>query len=200
MKKFFMAMLMALLILPAAGTFAANSVKVPEEIFKWVQSTPRGNYYFNQKIIGYYINKDDTLDLNILVVPTICTYDEIQIQDVVQKRRWHKKSVTGYNDLIGRADYIQFDFKNNTVQIVRRADLDHTFTELDADTSGRPIKLSELSSKSVACKFYREILIWARKNNEMIIKRSRGKLTARDTKLKPEDMPIFKIDLPGTEE
>lgn len=194
MKKFLI--LLLLLIFPAVS-FAAREVKVPEEVYKWVQSTPRGNYYFNYQIMGYRIKLDGTLDLNTLLVPTICTYDDVQIQDVIQKRRWNNKSTRGYEILAGRADYLSFDLAKNTVQITRRVDLDNTFTELDSDNSGKPVKLSELSPRDVSCKFYREILIWAKANNDWIIRRSRGKLSARDSKLKPEDFPLYKLPLPG---
>lgn len=197
MKKFLI-VLMLLLFQPVV--FAAKEVKVPEEVYKWVQSTERGNYYFNYQVCGYHVKLDGTLDLNRLIVPTICTYDDVQIQDVIQKRRWNSKSTRGYNILAGRADYLQFDLKNNTVQVTRRADIDNTFTELDSDTSGKPVKLSEFTGKEVACKFYREILIWAKQNNELMIRRSRGKLSAKDAKLKPEEFPIYKLPLPGDDE
>lgn len=197
MKKFLIVLL--LLIFPVTA-FAASKIKVPEEIYQWVQSTPRGNYYFNYQVCGYKVKLDGTLDLYTLVVPTICTYDEVQIQDVIQKRRWNNKSTRGYNILAGRADYLAFDLKNNTVQVTRRADLDNTFTELDSDTSGKPVKLSDFNGNEVACKFYREILIWAKQNNDWMIRRSRGKLSARDAKLKPDEFPIYKIPLPGDDE
>lgn len=193
MKKFLIALL--LIIFPAVAL--AAPVKVPDEVYKWVQSTPRGNYYFNYQVCGYKVKPDGTLDLNTLVVPTICTYDEVQIKDVVQKRRWNNKSTRGYNILAGRADYLQFDLKNNTVQVTRRADIDNTFTELDSDTSGKPVKLSDFTGTEVACKFYREILIWAKQNNDWMIRRSRGKLSAKDSRLKPEDFPLYKLPLPG---
>lgn len=199
MRKILIAMLAAALILPTSAGLAVRHVEVPETVYKWVQSTARGNYYFNYQIMGYQIRKDGTFDLNILLVPTVCTYDDIQIQDVIQKRRWNNKSTAGYNDLVGRADYLEFNLTNDTVRITKRADLDHTFTELDSDTSGKPVKLSELSSRDVSCKFYREILIWAKANNDWIIERSRGKLSKADAQLSPEDFPIYKIPLPGEE-
>lgn len=195
MKKFLILMIMLLLQMPAA--LAAPQVQIPEAIYKWVQSTPRGNYFFNYRVCGYKINDDDTLDLNILEVPTIITYDNVQIEDVVQKRRWRMQSTRGYNNLIGRADYLEFNLARGTVQIVRRADLDHTFTELDHVDATEPIKLSDIAEKDVSCKFYRDILEWVQKNNDWVIKRSRGKLSARDAKMNHEDFPIFKVKLPG---
>lgn len=198
MQKFLIGILTAaLLILQAAVTFAAPKVEINENIYKWIQSTPRGNYWFNYQVCGYKINDDDTLDLNILEVPTLITYDNIQIEDVVQKRRWRMQSTRGYNNLIGRADYLVFNFKNQTVQIVRRADLDHTFTELDSYEVGEPMKLADFTERDISSKFYREILEWIQQNNDWVIRRSRGKLTAKDSKRNPADLPIFKVVMPG---
>ena len=190
MRKILIGILAAIIFATASETFA-KEVEVPENIYMWVQSTSRGNYFFNTEQINYRVKPDGTIDL------TICTYDEIQIEDVIQKRRWKMQSLTGYEILAGRADYLTFDFKNSTVQITRRVDLDDTLTELDSDTSGEPVKFSEIPRTSVMCRFYRTILIWARFNSEDLIKNSKGKLGASDSKLNPKDYPINKITLPG---
>ncbi|MBQ7704480.1 MAG: hypothetical protein IJT73_03500 [Selenomonadaceae bacterium] len=197
MKKFLAGILAAAILFFPSISFAVPEFTIPEEVYKWIQSTPRGNYYFNYQVCGYKINDDDTLDLNILEVPTIITYDNIQIEDVIQKRKWRGKSTRGYNNLIGRADYLVFNFADDTVQIERRADLDHTFTELDSYDAGEPMKLAEFSPKDVSSTFYREILEWVQKNNDWVIRRSRGKLSAKDAKLNPADFPIFKVTMPG---
>ena len=197
MRKFLIGILAAAMIFATSSDTFAKEVEVPEDIYMWVQSTSRGNYFFNTEQINYRVKYDGTIDLYTLNVPTICTYDDIQIQDVVQKRRWKNQSLEGYNILAGRADYLTFDFRNQTVQIKRRVDLDNTFTELDSDISGEPIKLSEIPRTSVMCRFYRTILIWARFNSEDLIKRSKGNLDAHDSKLNPKDYPINKITLPG---
>ena len=194
MKKFLIGMMTAATIFFQSNvTFATPYVEIPEEIYKWVQSTPRGNYWFNYQIMGYKIRSDETLDLNLLEVPVLVIYDNIQIDDVVQKRKWRGKSTRGYNNLIGRADYLEFNLRDETVKILRRADLDHTFTELDSEIFNEEIKLSELSEQDISCKTYREIFKWARDNNEWIVRRSRGKLSKQDLKLVPQDYPVFKI-------
>ena len=194
MKKILIGLLTAAAIFfQTQVTFATPNITIPEEIYKWVQSTPRGNYWFNYQIMGYKIRSDDTLDLNILEVPVLVTYDNIQIDDVTQKRKWRGKSTRGYNNLIGRADYFEFNLRDETVTLVRRADLDHTFTELDSEIFGDSIRLSELAEQDISCKTYREILKWARDNNDWIIKRSRGKLSRYDSKLAPKNYPIFKV-------
>lgn len=197
MKKF-LSVLLAISLFFTPTVFA-EEIEIPEEVFTWVQSTPRGNYYFNHQQICYAVD-DGIIDLNVLIVPTICTYDEIQIDDVKQKRRWRMLPMKGYNDLIGRADYLRFDFSNATVQVTERTDLDSTFTALDNDISGQPIELSSLSSQDVSCKFYRAIIKWAKEHNEILIKRSRGKLSESDSKLENEDMPLMKFNFPENEE
>ena len=199
-KKYF-AGIVALLILSTSPTFAAEDdgeiiTEVPTEIYMWVQSTPRGNYWFNHRAAGYKILDDGTLDLNTLMVPTICIYDNIQIEDVIQKRRWKKLSTKGYERLAGRADYLKFDLKNETVQVVERVDLDDTWAALDKDTSGEPIELKKLPSTDLRYNFYRTILEWARDHNELIIGRSKGHLSDADGDLPLNEVPINKIFIP----
>ena len=200
-KKILMGLLAAgFIFVNSQITFAEESIvdqyKVPEDIYTWVQSTARGNYYFNHQQMGYYVGEDGIIDLDTLIVPTICTYDEIQIQDVVSKRRWNMQNLKGYDKLVGRADYLTFKLSEGTVQITERNDLDDKWGTLDTDKSGKPFKLSELNSNSVECKFYRSILRYAKKHNEQIIKRSWGKLSTKDKKLSRDDMPLMKLTLP----
>ncbi len=200
-KNFFAGILSAAIILSASPAFADEDngdiiTEVPLEIYRWVQSTPRANYWFNYQQMGYKIREDGTLDLNTLMVPTVCIYDNIQIEDVIQKRRWKKLSLKGYDRLAGRADYLKFDLANMTVQVVERVDLDDTWAPLDKDTSGEPIDLKTLPSTDLRYNFYRKILEWARDNNEWIIGRSRGRLSDEDGDLTLDEVPINKIFIP----
>ena len=201
-KKLFAGIISAAILFSVTSTDAQEDdgeiiAEVPTEIYTWVQSTARGNYWFNHKHMGYRVKDDGTLDLNTLMVPTVCMYDNIQIDDVIQKRRWRKLSTKGYDRLAGRADYLKFDLRNETVQVVERVDLDDTWAALDKDTSGEPIDLRSLPARDIRYNFYRTILEWARKHNDEIIKRSRGKLSAEDAALPPNEMPINKIFIPS---
>ena len=201
LKKLFAGILSAVMIFSTSPVFAEDDngetiAEVPTEIYMWVQSTPRGNYWFNHQAAGYKIREDGTLDLNTLMVPTVCIYDNIQIEDVIQKRRWKKLSTKGYDRLAGRADYLKFDLRNGTVQVVERVDLDDTWAALDKDTSGEPIELKTLPSKDVRYNFYRTILEWAREHNELIIGRSKGHLSDADGDLPLNEVPINKIFIP----
>ena len=201
LKKFFAGIMSAMIIFSTSPALAYEDdgeviTEVPTEIYMWVQSTPRGNYWFNHSQAGYKVREDGTLDLNTLMVPTICMYDNVQIEDVIQKRRWKKLSLKGYDRLAGRADYLKFDLVNETVQVVERVDLDDTWAPLDKDTSCEPIELKSLSSKDLRYNFYRTILEWAREHNELIIGRSRGHLSDEDGDLPLNEVPINKIFIP----
>lgn len=200
-KKFFAGILSAAMIFTTSPALAYEDdgeivSEVPTDTYTWVLSTPRGNYWFNHKHMGYRIKDDGTLDLNTLMVPTVCMYDNIQIDDVIQRRRWKKLTLDGYSRLAGRADYLKFDLTNGTVQIVERVDLDDTWAPLDKDTSGEPVELKSIPVKDIRYNFYRKILEWARQNNELIIGRSRGVLSEADGDLPINEVPINKIFIP----
>ena len=191
MKKFFISLFTAAtFFMPTAF---ADEIEVPENIYQWIDSTPRSNYYFNFQQTNYAVNDDGTIDLYTIIAPTICTYDNIQIDDVLQKRRWRGLSTAKYSDLVGRADYLKFDLQIGTVQVVERNNIDSTFTSIDSEKNLHPVPLSSFSNKEISRKVYRTILIWAKKHTELMIGRSRGHLSTKDAKLKIEDMPISKF-------
>ncbi|MBR1859867.1 MAG: hypothetical protein IJ797_10275 [Selenomonadaceae bacterium] len=195
-KKIFAGLFAAgVLFMSPQMTFAERQ-EVPEDIYKWVDSTNRGNYFFNRQQIGYAVSEDGFIDLNTLVVPMLITYDEIQIQDVIKKRQWNMKSTKGYDKLVGRADYVVFKLTEGTVQVTERVDLDEKWGTLDTDTSGQPINLSDLSPNSVRRKIFREILKYAKDHNEEMINRSWGKLTPEDEHLSEDNMPLMKLEFP----
>ena len=67
-----------LAVLPLAATPAlAEPPAVPEDIYQWVQSTARQNYYFNKQQMCYEIRADGTVDEHVLIVPTLRTYDDV---------------------------------------------------------------------------------------------------------------------------
>lgn len=172
----------------------ADTREVPEDIYTYIFSTDRANYFFNHQQINYEVSEEGFINLNVLIVPTICMYDEIQIEDVVTKRRWNMQSLKGYESLVGRADYLEFNFADETVRVTERIELDEQWGTLSSDKNGQVIKLKDLRPNSVECRLYRQILNWAKKNNEKIIKHSWGKLTAEDKTLAEEDMPLMKLE------
>ena len=159
----------------------AADVAVPDDIFQWVQSTARQNYYFNKQQIKYGIDAQGNVDLNTLIVPTLRTYDDIQIRDVVTKRRWKMLSVKGYERLIGSAKYLKFNLKAQTVQIVEQDDLDDTFTSINQDLDPEPaVNYATLSEKDVDGCFYRAIIKYAQKHQDELISRTGAPLSKAD--------------------
>ncbi len=159
----------------------AAEVAVPNDIFQWVQSTARQNYYFNKQQIKYGIDAQGNVDLNTLIVPTLRTYDDIQIRDVVTKRRWKMLSVKGYERLIGSAKYLKFNLKAQTVQIVEQDDLDDTFTSINKDMDPEPaVNYATLSEKDVDGCFYRAIIKYAQKHQDELIERTGAPLSKAD--------------------
>ena len=158
----------------------AADVAVPDDIFQWVQSTARQNYYFNKQQIKYGIDAQGNVDLNTLIVPTLRTYDDIQIRDVVTKRRWKMLSVKGYERLIGSAKYLKFNLKAQTVQIVEQDDLDDTFTSINQDLDPEPAVNYATLSKDVDGCFYRAIIKYAQKHQDELIARTGAPLSKAD--------------------
>ena len=156
--------------------------QISPEIYQWVQSSERINYYFNKEQICYGVNSKGFIDLNTLIVPTLCTYDGIQIQDVIQKRRWRNQSVRNYEYLVGRAEYLTFDLVKHTVTVTRHEDLDYAWGVLDFEENLESVNLDDLSIASVEGKFYRAILDYASKHQSELIARTKGKLSDEDRK------------------
>ena len=140
-----------------------------------MQSTARQNYYFNKMQMCYGI-QDGKPNPDVLIVPTLRTYDDVQIQDVVSKRRWKLQSLDGYDHLVGAAEYLRIDRKAGTVTIVEHDDLDDTWGTIRAETEPTTIALSDLSEKDVEGCFYRAILKYADKHAHTLMKRTEEKI------------------------
>lgn len=148
---------------PAMPAEAAD-VQVPEDIFQWVQSTARQNYYFNKQQMCYEIRADGTVDEHVLIVPTLRTYDDVQIQDVISKRRWKLEDLTGYDALAGAAEYLKIDLAAQTVTITEHDDLDGDWGVIREEKEPEIVQLAELSEKDVDACFYRAIIKYAQKH------------------------------------
>ena len=172
--------LAALLAMPVASQTEA-AVRLPDNIFQWVQSTSRQSYYFNKEQMCYDLDASGHIDLNHLIVPTVRIYDDVKIEDVRSKRRWNGLSLSGYSDLVGAAEYLYVDLANKTVTITQHDDLDSGFGVINTVSKNESvIKLEELSGKDVEGKFYDAILKYAEAHQEDIIAHSKGTLTHED--------------------
>ncbi len=164
-------------ILAAAMLFMAQPQAqadevISPEIYQWVQSTSRQNYFFNKQHM--YFGQDDKgiLDANIMLVPVLKTYDAVQIQDVQAKRRWKMLPMEGYEGLVGTAEYLRFDLAKDTVTVVKHEDLDADWGVLSTTTSDKAVKLADLSEKDVDGIFYRAILKYAYGHIDEMVERT----------------------------
>ena len=172
MKMRWSAGLLAAAVLFAAAPQTEASEAVPEDIYQWVQSTSRQNYYFNKQQIYYDVDAQKHINRDVLLVPVLKTYDSIQIQDVVSKRRWKMESTSGYGDLVGAAEYLCFHLKEQTVQVTKHQDLDSGWGVLDTMEPQKVIRIADLSDKDVDGRFYRAILRYADGHAEEILTRT----------------------------
>ena len=148
---------------------------ISEDIYQWVQSTSRQNYYFNKQHIYFGLDAKGQIDLNTLLVPVLKTYDQVQKEDVIAKIRWKMQKTEGYNDLAGAAQYLRFNLQANTVEIIKQDDLDSDWGVLDTANVNQVIDLTQLSAKGVKGKFYQAILGYSRMHLDEILERTEAK-------------------------
>ena len=162
------------------GTRPAAAEEIPKHIYEWVQSTARQGYYFNKEQIQYAVDAHGYIDLTKIVVPTLRIYDDIQIQDVVSKRRWRMLPLDGYSDLSGAAEYLMIDLAAGVVHITVHEDLDSGWGTLSREENAKEITLAALSEKDVEKKFFDAIIHYAAANQDALVHRSRGILSDAD--------------------
>lgn len=179
-KVMFLFFICVFLLISSPTLLAA--MHVPLDIYFLVQSSPRIDYFFNQQQIYYEVDKDGYIDLQHLIVPVVKRYDKVQIEDVLQKRKWRMQTIDGFLDLAGSAEYLTFDLRENTVTIKEEVLLNETMGELETTYPEKVIFLKSLSERSYECMFYEGILSYVDAHQEEIIARmgKRGKLREED--------------------
>ena len=70
-KNACLGLMAAAALFTAVPACEAASIEVPENIFQWVQSTARQNYYFNKEQMCYAVKPNGEIDLGTLIVPTL---------------------------------------------------------------------------------------------------------------------------------
>ena len=166
-----------------ANPITPKSPKVPMDTYEWIQASPRTSYYFNKKYICYQTNSDGTVDVNLLRIPILLTYDCIQIADIIAKRRWHRQKWEGLDDLLAaEANNVTIDCEKRTVTIRDSILLTETFGHLYDEPSGRVIELDKLSEQSLERRFFESILQYAQDNPDKLIANTKGSLTEADQK------------------
>ena len=174
----------AVLLMGVRPADAAEAI--PKNIYEWVQSTARQGYYFNKEYIQYAADAHGYIDLTKILVPTLRVYDNIQIQDVVSKRRWRMLPLDGYGDLSGAAEYLLIDLRAGTVRVTAHEDLDSAWGTISREENAKEFTLASLSDKDVEKKFFNAIISYAAAHQEELIHRSKGILSDADRKILAE--------------
>lgn len=186
MQKRWGAVLAACAVLLMGVRPADAAEAIPKHIYEWVQSTARQGYYFNKEYIQYAADAHGYIDLTKILVPTLRVYDNIQIQDVVSKRRWRMLPLDGYGDLSGAAEYLLIDLRAGTVRVTAHEDLDSAWGTISREENAKEFTLASLSDKDVEKKFFNAIISYAAAHQEELIRRSKGILSDADRKILAE--------------
>ena len=179
---------------------AEAAPQVPEHIYEWVQSSARANYFFNKRAMCYDVAQDGTINLNVLIVPTLQTYDDVAISDVVSKRRWRGESLAGYDDLVGEAEYLRIDLAAGTTTLERADDLNSTWSTIRTTRPGSVTTIAELPEKSLERKFLEAILAYEKSHREEIASQTKGVLRPEDMKRLKEDGQEASLEKPSEEQ
>ena len=178
MKKTWMCALALAAALNFSNAEAAYTPpKVPEDIFQWVQSSERMNYFFNKNEMCYAVDSKGHADLDTLIVPVIKTYDHVQIEDVLMKRSWRMESTDGFEKLAGEANYLSIQIPQGVVTVTEVDFIDDHFWTLEKTTPGTKVVISDLTEKSRDGIFYRAILAYEKDHRTELLSHTKGTLT-----------------------
>lgn len=177
------AFLAASMMLPLGTAFATQPFEaLPEDIFQWVQSTPRTSYYFNKQAMTYEIGPDGYADTNVLLVPVVYLYDDMEIKDVTMKRQWMDLSTYRFNELIGSSELLRIDLTKKTVQHSECTFLDQGYNSLYAYYERGEEDMNSMSQKNVDYEFYQAIISYEQKHRTEIMQNIADKLRPEDLK------------------
>lgn len=179
--------LMTVINFPINNSFAATE-PLSEEVFQWVQATPRSSYYFNKDAMTYEIGADGDADTNILIVPTVRLFDNMQIQDVIMKRQWRNLSTYRFDELSGVAEYLRINIKDKTVEYTECVYLDQGYNSLYVNYERPTQNMNTMSVKDVDYNFYQAILDYEKEHRKEL-------LTKIIDQVKPEDLKAAGITL-----
>ena len=173
--------LMTVISFPINNSFAATE-PLSEEIFQWVQATPRSSYYFNKDAMTYEIGADGIADTNILIVPTVRLFDNMQIQDVIMKRQWRNLSTYRFDELSGVAEYLRINIKDKTVEYTVCVYLDQGYNSLYVNYERPTQNMNTMSVKDVDYNFYQAILDYEKEHRKELLTKIIDQVKSEDLK------------------
>lgn len=155
---------------------------LPENEFQWVQATARSSYYFNKQAMTYEIGADGYADTNILLVPTVKLYDNMQIDDIIMKRQWRNLSTYRFNELVGAAEYLRIDLQKKTVEYTDCIYLDQGYNSLYAEYERPTQNMTTMSPRNVDYKFYQAILEYEQQHRKELLEKIVDQVKPEDLK------------------
>lgn len=173
--------LMTVISFPINNSFAATE-PLSEEVFQWVQATPRSSYYFNKDAMTYEIGADGYADTNILIVPTVRLFDNMQIQDVIMKRQWRNLSTYRFDELSGVAEYLRINIKDKTVEYTECVYLDQGYNSLYVNYERPTQNMNTMSVKDVDYNFYQAILDYEKEHRKELLTKIIDQVKLEDLK------------------
>ena len=176
---------MCALALAAALNFSTAEAtytppKVPEDIYQWVQSSERMNYFFNKQEMSYGVDAEGHVDLDTLIVPVIKTYDHVQIEDVRMKRAWRMEETDTLTNLAGEANYLTIHIARGVVTVDAVDFIDSHFWAVEHSEPKRDVVIADLTEKSRDGIFYRAILAYEKDHRREILSHTKGTLTEEE--------------------
>ena len=155
---------------------------LPENEFQWVQATARSSYYFNKEAMTYEIGADGYADTNILLVPTVKLYDNMQVDDIIMKRQWRNLSTYRFNELVGAAEYLRIDLQKKTVEYTDCIYLDQGYNSLYAEYERPTQDMTTMSPRNVDYKFYQAILEYEQQHRKELLEKIADQVKPEDLK------------------
>lgn len=164
------------------GTVEATYVppKVPEDIYQWVQSSERINYFFNKQELSYGVDAKGHVDLDTLLVPVLKTYDHVQIEDVRMKRAWRMEDTDTLTNLAGEANYLTIHLSRGVVTVNAVDLIDSHFWAVEHAEPKKDVVIADLTEKSRDGIFYRAILAYEKDHRREILSHTKGTLTEEE--------------------
>ncbi len=179
-KKWLCALALAAALNFSTAEAVYTPPKVPEDIYQWVQSSERMNYFFNKKEMCYGVDSKGHVDLERLIVPVIKTYDHVQIEDVRMKRSWRMESTDDLGDLAGEANYLTFNIPRGVVTVEALDLIDSHFWTIEHSEPKKEVVIADLTEKSRDGIFYRAILAYEKDHRTEILSHTKGTLTEEE--------------------
>ncbi|MBM6760224.1 hypothetical protein H5997_01640 [Megamonas hypermegale] len=155
---------------------------LPEDEFQWVQATARSSYYFNKQAMTYEIGSDGYADTNILLVPTVKLFDNMQVDDIIMKRQWRNLSTYRFDELVGAAEYLRIDLQKKTVEYTDCIYLDQGYNSLYAGYERPTQDMTTMSPKNVDYKFYQAIVDYEREHRKELLEKIADQVRPKDLK------------------